>query len=180
MTVSDAELTASLLATRDPDAFGELVRRHQALVRNMLARMTSDRAAADDIAQDAFVHAFERLDQFRGKGSFKSWLCRIAYTKLVDATRRQASNRRLLSAWRDVGEESVSTDPGDALDLERALAQLKEAERDCVVLCYACGFSHGEAAAVTGMPVGTVKSHVLRGRQKLEELLTSAKRTDDE
>ncbi len=157
MTSSDAELTANLLATRDPGAFGELVRRHQALVRNMLARMTGDRAAADDIAQDAFVHAFERLDQFSGRGSFKSWLCRIAYTKLVDAARRRASDRRLLSAWRDAEEESAQFDPGHAVDLERALAQLKEAER----------WTEGDSPL--GIPKVRVRKMTIKKKKKKKE-----------
>ncbi len=181
-SAADAELTARLIADRDPDAFGELVRRHQALVRNMLARMTGDRALADDLAQDAFVHAFERLDQFGGRGSFRSWLCRIAYTRFIDAARRRASEQRGLASLRDMADDDAGgagPDSGDIIDLERALARLRDAERAAVTLCYACGFSHAEAAEVMRLPVGTVKSHVLRGRQKLEDFMTPGKANND-
>lgn len=183
MTADDAELTAILLARRDQAAFGELVRRHQAFLRNMLARMTGDRSWADDLAQETFVHAFERLDQFGGHGSFKSWICQVAYSRFLQAARKRKSERRLLSALAEAGAvapSSVAAASGDAVDLDRALRALKDEERACIVLCYACGFSHAEASEVLKIPLGTVKSHVQRGRQKLETLLTNAGKADDE
>ncbi len=177
MAETDEELTALVLAVGDKEAFGALVRRHQSVVRNMLARMTGDRAAADDIAQDAFVRAFERIGSYSGGGSFRSWLCGIAYNEFLHAARKMRSAQRTLDAYADsegaAGPGSQAAPTGDAIDINRALARLADAERTAVVLCYACGFSHPEAAAVMKLPIGTLKTYVLRGRRKLEDLLSS-------
>lgn len=171
MSATDEELAALVIAVKDRDAFGELVRRHQSLVRGMLARMTGNRAFADDLAQNAFIRAFQKVGTYRGEGSFKAWLCRIAYAEFLQARRKQAAVERTmaqLSAAQALDEAAGrGIDRGDAVDLDRALATLSADERACIVLCYACGMSHGEAAVATGLPLGTVKSHVSRGREKL-------------
>ena len=181
MSATDEELTALVLAVGDKQAFGVLVRRHQGIVRNMLARMTGDRAWADDIAQDTFVRAFQRIRLFSGQGSFRSWLCGIAYHEFLRAARRTRSARRTLDAYAREEQTAAPTSAvapsADALDVQRALARLAEPERTAVLLCYACGLSHTEAADAMSLPLGTVKSHVLRGRKKLENLL-SAHRSD--
>lgn len=175
MSVPDNDLAALVIATKDRAAFGELVRRHQTVVRGMLARMTNNRALAEDLAQDAFIRAFEKIESFRGQGSFRGWLCRIAYTEFLQARRKRKSVDRTMERFQVETElEPVGTsnwDRGDAMDLDRALKGLSEPERACIVLCYACGMSHAEASAATGMPLGTVKSHVNRGREKMKAML---------
>lgn len=170
-TPSDEELAALAVAARDTRAFGELVKRHQGIVRNMLARMTGNRALADDLAQDAFIRAFEKIASFTGEGSFRGWLCRIAYREFLMSRRKRQAAERALARIKagDDGSQPVTVDweRGDAVDIDRALKLLTEPERTCVVLCYACGMSHSEAAEATGMPLGTVKSHVFRGRDKM-------------
>lgn len=177
MSATDEELVALVIATRDRDAFGELVRRHQTLVRGLLARMTGNRALADDLAQDAFIRAYEKIGSYAGKGAFKGWLCRIAYTEFLQARRKRKSVERTMDRFKaevDLEPEGGRDwDRGDAMDLDRALATLSEPERACLVMCYACGMSHSEAAEATGMPLGTVKSHVNRGREKMKALLAS-------
>jgi RNA polymerase sigma-70 factor (ECF subfamily) len=169
MGASDAELTALVIATRNPAAFGELVRRHQSLVRGMLQRMCRNHALADDLAQDAFIRAFEKVGSFKGTGTFKSWLCSIAYTEFLKSARKRKSTERAMEKFKVGLEDSEAPrDMGNVVDLDRALATLKEDERALVVMCYSCGMSHSEAAETTGMPLGTVKSHVNRGRAKLQ------------
>lgn len=170
MAASDEELVALVLAARDRAAFGELVRRHQAMVRAMLMRMCRDHALADDLAQEAFIRAFDKIDAFKGQGSFKAWLCRIAYTEFLMHARKRRSSQRTAEAFGREAEERSEAPAmaGQSLDLDRALATLKEDERVCVILCYANGLTHAEAAQVTGLPLGTVKSHVNRGRDKLK------------
>jgi RNA polymerase sigma-70 factor (ECF subfamily) len=175
MPASDEELATLVAAAGDRAAFGELIRRHQGVVRGMLARLTRDRALADDLAQDAFIRAFERIGSFRGEGGFKAWLCRIAYTEMLQTQRRRRSRERTQEGLRVLEEigSTAAADRGDIVDLDRALAQLSAHERACVVLCYACGMSHSEAAEATGLPPGTVKSHVNRGREKMKALMSS-------
>ena len=170
VAASDEELVSLVVAAGDRESFGELVRRHQSLVRSMMQRMCRNTALADDLAQEAFIRAFTKIDTFKGQGSFKSWLCRIAYTEFLQSARkRKAADAALDRLTAEPIETSQApVDAGARHDLDRALATLKEEERVCVVLCYANGMSHSEAAEVTGLPLGTVKSHVNRGRDKLK------------
>ncbi|MCF8878686.1 sigma-70 family RNA polymerase sigma factor [Hyphobacterium sp. SN044] len=169
MKASDEELVALVVAARDTVAFGELVRRHQGLVRSMLARMCGNRALAEDLAQEAFIRAFRKIGSFTGAGSFKAWLCRIAYNEfLMSARKRKATEKAMDRFKQDVDDTEAPRDMGSVVDLDRALATLKEDERAAVVLCYASGLSHSEAAEMLNMPLGTVKSHVNRGREKLK------------
>lgn len=170
MAPSDAELIALVMAGGDQRAFATLVNRHQQAVRGLLMRLCRNHALADDIAQDTFVRAFEKISSFTGKGSFKAWLCKIAYTQfLMSARKRKAADKALERLQAEPTEASTAPGaPGARVDLDRALATLGEEERACVVMCYAGGMSHSEAAEAVGLPLGTVKSHVNRGRAKLK------------
>lgn len=170
MSETDDLLVARVTATGDRRAFGVLVSRHQSLVRGMLARLTGRAADADDLAQETFVQAWRRIETYRGQGSFRSWLCQIAYSRFLMGLRKEKSRLRMLeTAASEPVAEHTDADPGSRVDLDRALAELGDDERACVVLCYASGLSHSEAALATGLALGTVKSHVTRGRMKLKD-----------
>jgi len=152
------------------DAFTRLVREHQSKVRGFLRRLTrGDAALADDLAQETFLEAHRKLAQFRGDGSFASWLCGIAWSRFL-MERRKRREEPL-----DQADDAASQDPRPGLqaklDLERAMARLSAEERAALTLCCAFGHSHGEAADILRLPLGTVKSHVLRGREKLKAML---------
>jgi len=166
----DLELTA-LGRAGDRAAFGELVRRHGAAVRALVRRMGADTAIADDVAQDAFLAAFEQIGDFRGEGAFQGWVKRIAARAYLRRWRRLG--RMPEAEGGDEGEEATSAETGAVarIDLDEALRSLSEAERVCVSLCYGAGFSHAEAAAALNAPLGTVKSHVKRGLDKLRQRL---------
>lgn len=153
--------------------FGGLVRQHQSALRGFLRRLTrGDRALADDLAQETFLEAWRKRAQFRGEGSLAGWLTRIAYSRyLMEARRRKLEP---LDGQAGFPEPDGGLEPGIRFDLERALAKLPVGERAALTLCYALGYSHEEAAEILDMPVGTVKSHVLRGRRKLLALLEGA------
>lgn len=171
MAMTDEDLVARVLATADRQAFGELVGRHQRLVRGLLARLSGNRADADDLAQETFVQAWQRIATYRSEGSFKAWLCQIAYSRFLMSARKDRARGRLMEGLRadpPVLDQAKAL-PGASLDLDRALASLGDEERACVVLCYASGLSHAEASGVTGLPLGTVKSHVNRGRARLKD-----------
>ncbi|OAB60063.1 RNA polymerase subunit sigma-70, partial [Leptolyngbya valderiana BDU 20041] len=158
------------VAAGDQRAFARLVDRHQKTVRGVLMRLCRNHALADDLAQDTFIKAYERIADYSGAGALRGWLCRIAYTEfLMHARKRKARDRTLDRFKAEPGEDHAPPGPGAArVDLDRALATLGEEERTCVVLCYAAGMSHSEAAETTGLPLGTVKSHVNRGRTRLK------------
>ena len=185
--VSDAQLIARALVTDDRHAFAELVKRHQSTVRACLRKLTAgNHALADDLAQDTFVLAWRNLKSFRQEAKFSTWLYRIATNCwLADARKRR---EELLGDRAD----DVADEDGDAtmphiddahadhargsalkLDLERAMAVLSDGERAAIVQCYHNDLSHEEAAYVLGCPVGTVKTHVLRGKQKLKAALSA-------
>jgi RNA polymerase sigma-70 factor (ECF subfamily) len=154
----------------DATAFGALVRQHQSKVRGFLRRLTrGDAALADDLAQETFLEAHRKIAQYRGDGTFGAWLCGIAWSRFLMERRRRKEEPM------EAPDETASVDTIaaslDRLDLEKAMAQLAPPERAALTLCYALGHSHGEAAEILSMPLGTVKSHVLRGREKLKALL---------
>ena len=168
--MSTDDTLAQLAAAGDTAAFGSLVRIHQSKVRGFLRRLTrGDAALADDLAQETFLEAHRKVAQYRGEGSFGSWLCGIAWSRFL-MERRKRKEEPL-----DTVPEAGSMDAGPAiiarLDLERAMARLSAEERAALTLCYALGHSHGEAAEILSLPLGTVKSHVLRGREKLKAML---------
>jgi len=184
--VSDAQLIARALVTDDRHAFAELVKRHQSSVRACLSKLTAgNHALADDLAQDTFVLAWRNLKSFRQEARFSTWLYRIATNCwLADARKRK---EELLGDRADaVADDEDATMPHiDAMhadharasslkmDLERAMAVLSDAERAAIVQCYHNDLTHEEAAYVLGCPVGTVKTHVLRGKQKLKAALSA-------
>ena len=130
--------------------------------------MGADPALADDLAQDAFLAAFEQIAEFRGEGAFQGWVKRIAARLYVRRWRRDSR----LDLMADPPEPEGEIGGGDAgvinrIDLDEALRALSDVERVCVSLCYGGGLSHAEAAQALNTPLGTVKSHVKRGLDKL-------------
>jgi RNA polymerase sigma-70 factor (ECF subfamily) len=159
----DLELVA-LAVAGGRSAFGELVRRHGSEVRALLRRMGAEPHVADDLAQDAFLTAFEQITEFRGEGTFQAWVKRIAARAYVKRWRREA-RMELMADTPEV--ELIAPAVGDLIDLDEALRSLTASERVCVSLCYGAGLSHSEAATALNAPLGTVKSHVKRGMDKL-------------
>jgi RNA polymerase sigma-70 factor (ECF subfamily) len=184
--VSDAQLIARALVADDRHAFAELVKRHQSSVRACLRKLTAgNHALADDLAQDTFVLAWRHLKSFRQEARFSTWLYRIA-TNCWLADVRKRKEELLGDRTDDVADDDDQTMPhiDDAhadharasslkLDLERAMAALSVAERAAIVQCYHNDLTHEEAAYVLDCPVGTVKTHVLRGKQKLKAALAA-------
>jgi RNA polymerase sigma-70 factor (ECF subfamily) len=164
------ELLIQKAVAGDAAAFGLLVRQHQSKVRGFLRRLArNDAALADDLAQETFLEAWRKIGQYRGEGSFGAWLCGIAWSRFLMELRRRKEE-----PVEDIGDTEGS-DPRSAadarLDLEKAMARLAPVERAALTLCYALGHSHGDAAEILGLPLGTVKSHVLRGRERLRTML---------
>lgn len=158
-------------------AFAFLVEAHQQAVRGFLRRLVGGHADADDLAQEAFLTAWRRLDRFEGRSSFRSWVCGIGYRLARDQRRSRRRAMRRDAAWLEEEGPAAIPHAGEAaVDARTLLAALPEDQRAAVALCLGCGFSHAEAAEALAMPLGTVKSHVLRGRARLRALLGE---TDD-
>jgi RNA polymerase sigma-70 factor (ECF subfamily) len=155
-------------------AFNLLIDRHQQAVRGFLRRLMASPADADDIAQETFLAAWEGMGRYQGSSSVRSWLCAIAWRKARSAQRSWFRSRARESEYeaeraREGGREAPAE---DRLAVKAALLKLPIEQRAAVALCLAEGFSHAEAAEALGAPLGTVKSHVLRGRARLLEVLS--------
>lgn len=154
-------------------AFNMLVDRHQQAVRAFLRRLLGNEADADDMAQETFVAAWTHARSFRGEASVRAWLCGIAWRKAKGAQRSWARRRSrdAVHYERQSPEGAGGVNMEDRLAIKRALHTLPLEQRAAVTLCLVCGFSHAEAAEILGAPLGTVKSHVLRGRERLTKAI---------
>jgi RNA polymerase sigma-70 factor (ECF subfamily) len=161
---------AARAASGDAAAFARLVGLTQGRLRGFLLRLVrGDHALADDLAQETFLDAWRKLAQFRGTGRFSGWLYRIAWSRFLMHARTRRPECEALDETMPAPDSGLP--PGERLDLEKAMAQISSAERAALTLCCALDFSHGEAADILGLPLGTVKSHIARGRDKLRALL---------
>jgi RNA polymerase sigma-70 factor (ECF subfamily) len=162
-------------------AFAVLVDASQQAVRGFLRRLAGSWADADDLAQEAFLIAWRRLDRFDGRASFRIWVCGIGYRLARDA--RRASRRSLArdTAWSETqeGPAHAAAESEARLDVRASLAGLPLDQRAAVALCLGGGFSHAEAASALNLPLGTVKSHVTRGRARLQAALSGGAEGSD-
>lgn len=127
------------------------------------------------MAQDAFLAAFEGIAEYRGEGAFAGWVKRIAARQYLRRLQREKRLAALaVEAEAQAQDEAVQAQAAGRIDLDEALKTLGAAERLCVTMCYGAGLSHGEAAEALNLPLGTVKSHVKRGLEKLRTRLAPA------
>ena len=168
----DRYLVSRIVAHADMRAFGDLVERHQSQVRNFLRKLTRDNEMADDLSQDTFMHAWEKLHTYRGQGSVIGWLLKVAYTTFLQSKRKSKRYGEILEQvkhGRVAHEATTTSDNNELTDLDRFLAVLEEDERAVIIMSYACGLSHREISDATSQPVGTVKSIIFRGKEKIRE-----------
>ncbi len=174
MPLDDADLVARVLVDDDHHAFSQLVRNHQSAVRGLLRQLTrNDLALADDLAQETFVRVYRNLRSFRGDAKFSTWLYRIAYNCFREEARKRKELVGIDEAQLEAEQDPQAVDPALRQDLMHALQLLPLHERTAVVLCCQNGLSHDEASRVLEIPLGTVKTNVLRGREKLKKILAA-------
>jgi RNA polymerase sigma-70 factor (ECF subfamily) len=171
MQASDA---VRLAQAGDHDAFHALYREHVGRVFAVCLRLTGDRGTAEDRTQDVFVQAWRRLGTFRGDSAFGSWLYRLTINVVLNE--RRATRRRIarVEAVEDPGaleRPRGGPAPGDALDLERAIARLPEGARAIFVLHDVDGYRHEEIGTMLRIAVGTSKAQLFRARRLLREML---------
>lgn len=171
----DSDLILAVQARDDRGAFTELVTRHQSQVRSVLRRLTrGDTMLADDLAQETFVLAWRNIGKFRFEARFSTWLYRIAFNAWQSEVRKKREVAMDLDDDAPPrGSEAFDELPDLAsrVDLERAMAVLSDGERAAIAACYYADLSHEEAARALELPVGTVKTHILRGKAKLKARL---------
>lgn len=183
--LSDASLIARIMTQRDQHAFRQLVLRYQSPVRRWARRLCNgDETAADDLAQEVFIKVYRSLHTFRGEARFSTWLYRIAFN-LAASQKRLARER-----WTNIDLEDAAievearqahdshADAADASrDLESAMARLSQPQQWALRLSLEEELTHEEVAEVMGIPLGTVKTHLLRGKQALRVYLSSWQET---
>ncbi len=162
----------ALAMNGDDTAYGELVRRRQSAIRQLLRRLARDSALADDLAQQTFVQAWKSIRTLRSPGAFGGWLRKLAVNCWLQQARLQKhevllGDEALPESW----TASTAATVAERMDLDAALALLPPDARLCVVLAYSEGMSHAEISESTAMALGTVKSHIARGAARLRELL---------
>jgi len=155
-------ILARKAAGGDVDAFTKLVGRHERRVRAFLSRLCRGEGG-DDLAQETFLKAWRMAGSWRGEGSYEGWLLRIAWRLFLSDRRGRRDEAPLAEG--DTGAAAADVDA--AIDVNRALARLPARERAAALLCLGEGWSHGEAADILGLPLGTLKSVVARARAEL-------------
>jgi RNA polymerase sigma-70 factor (ECF subfamily) len=171
---SDTALIARVVASDDRGAFELLVRRHQSPVRNFLRRLAhNDIERANDLAQETFIKMYQGLSSYRGTARFSTWLFRVAYhTFLNDQRGRHTADEFSEDEHGIVADTTAETTV--ALDIDRALERLPVRQRAVFDLHYKKGMTHSEIADALELPIGTVKSDLTRGHEKLKEWLGAA------
>ena len=181
--IPDQTLIDQCLAGRR-EAFGQLVERYQHRLYHGLLHALGSAEDAQDIAQEAFVHAFEKLSSFKGEAAFYSWLFRIALNASVSARRKTRRMSASVETRRDESgleptDENPASEPSYAMDVSdrqrlvrQALSELSEEFRTALVLKEMDGMSYEEIAEVIEVPLGTVRSRIHRARLELRAKLS--------
>ncbi len=179
---SGGDPDVALAAAGDRQAFERLYRKHASRVFSLCTRMAGDRTRGEELTQDVFVRAWEKLHLFRGESSFSTWLHRLAVNVVLN-DRKSEGRRR--SRFEEEGEEAGGIDAimgtgsglglpsaaGDRMDLEAAIAKLPPGARRVFILHDVEGFTHEEIAATTGVTTGATKAQLHRARLLLREAL---------
>ena len=161
----------------DPEAYAALVNQHQKMIRAVAFRMTGSLDDAEELAQDAFLRAYQQLGSFNGSAKFSTWLCKIAINLSLDWRRREGRRDRIHSKWAAdaISENSPAGCFPDELSrhVQAALDRLPAKQRAAIVLTVYEDQSHAEAARTLGCTEATISWRVFAARQKLKKLLKS-------
>jgi RNA polymerase sigma-70 factor (ECF subfamily) len=191
-TPSDSDLVAATL-TGSQDAFADLVRRYERPILGLILRMVRNRSLAEELSQEVFVKAYTRLSSYDHQRKFSSWLFKVAHNTAIDHLRRrrldtvpletspldprggdEAQLGDLLAGPETEGPEEQAVRAELAAAVETALAAIRPEHREVLLLRFRHGLSYDELVEVTGLPLGTVKTHLFRARRRLAALLEEA------
>lgn len=187
MAISDADLVARALGGSE-QAYAELVRRYERPLYSLILRLVREPALAEDLAQDVFVKAIRALATYDPGRKFSSWLFKIAHNTTIDHLRRRSLDTDPLETAEDDGldplhvvADSSSPDPESEMQrrelgaaLDRAVSGLRPEYREVMLLRFGQGLPYEEIAEITGLPLGTVKTHIYRARREMAEAMQAA------
>lgn len=170
--LNDITLVAQVVVFKDSRAFDQLVKKYQSPVRRFFLHQTcGDVPLSDDLAQDTFIKAYTSIASFKNLSNFSTWLFRIAYNVFYDYIRSRKETDDLETTRIDAHYNVRQADVGQQMDVYSALATLREEERTCITLFYMEDLSIDKITGITGLPAGTVKSHLKRGKEKMATYL---------
>lgn len=181
------ERLLQLVAQQNLAAYDLLYRRHAQVVYNLIARIVRDPATAEDLLQEVFWQIWENAHQYRGSGAAMAWISRVARNRALDQLRRQRAQPQMAHADaqeveriadRQTTEEVVELQMRRA-QVERALASIPDDQRHCLELAYFEGMTQREIADQTNMAVGTIKSRIRIGLEKVERMLRGSGMRDE-
>lgn len=144
-----------------------LVKRHQRVVYGLMCHLTHNESIAEDLTQETFVHAWEKLSTFRASGSFTAWLSRLAYTRFLRYYRRNKLEQKYIATLRDSDEPSARLKAD--LDFQKYLSVCSQDECHTLLLYYMVGLNSREIGAAMNLPTGTVKSLLHRAKVKIRD-----------
>jgi RNA polymerase sigma-70 factor (ECF subfamily) len=171
---SDAELVAAAATREDPEAFGELVRRHEPRIRALLMRLTrGDRVLSEDLAQEALLRAYRGLPGFEGRARFSTWVHRIAYYAFLNHRNRVPRHASLPEGFENMAEATLGELSPVQSDLRRDMAQaldtLPDRYREVVEMHFLRHVAYRDIAQRLDLPLGTVKTQLYRAKLMLRD-----------
>lgn len=163
----DSELLLRIIAADDREAFAALVKKYQSPLRTFFRKVCGgDQELANDLAQETFLKAYRGIRSYNGQSQLLTWFYAIAKNVFYEHLRR---NEKFEELSENNSDSSLLQD--SHLDIAKCMLQLSAEERMVLTLSYTEGLSQTEVASVLEMPLGTVKTHVLRAKEKLKVLL---------
>ncbi len=177
LETADRVLVARFLSRRDEASFRAIYARHAPAVFALAARISGSASDGEDLLQEAWIRAVERLEGFRWESTLRTWLCGIAVNCWRELRRRRLNGLEAVfvepaaAALEDDLADDAPLPRGERIDLERAIAALADGYREVVVLHDVHGYTHHEIAGMLGIEAGTSRSQLFRGRRSLREML---------
>ena len=159
----------------DKKAFDNLTCKYQSPIRRFFLNLTAgDGQLSDDLAQETFIKAYLNINAFKGISGFSTWLYRIAYNVFYDSVRSQKHYADTDEQIIDSQHQTQNEFSAEKLDIYKALKLLRKEEQSAVLLFYMEDKTHNEIAKIMNCPLGTVKTYILKGKEKLSVYLTNA------
>lgn len=168
----DMLLIARVAIADDHRAFNALVEKYQSPIRRFFLNLTmGDGFLSDDLAQETFLKAYLNIRSFKGMAAFSTWLFRIAYNVFYDSEKTRKFYADLNVSEVDIVQSAPEGYSEEKSDLFTALQTLRKEEQNAILLCYMEDKTHKEIARIMNLPLGTVKTHILKGREKMGNFL---------
>lgn len=171
----DIRWVAQVTLFGDKSAFDKLTCKYQSSIRRFFLNLTmGDAPLSDDLAQETFIKAYMNLSSFKGMAGFSTWLYRIAYNVYYDSARSQKHYADIDEYEIDRQHQTQNEFSAEKMDIYKALKLLRKEEQTAVLLFYMEDKTHVEIAKIMDCPLGTVKTYILKGKEKLSNYLTNA------